>query len=445
MAFDLLANNLSGGPAVIDAPGGVLATEANFIDDYTYANKYQPELLKDLHMAYGRGKILKLTELIGNTRSYASDQMIHAEEGRLHNKLTNVAVSGTTFTSPTPHNARVNDTILVTDGVVQVQATVQSVTSTTVFVATKDDGTAFNFTDTVDIMVDFSNSWGKGDDTFDEAREWDPTKFYAHTHIIKETYKKNNSDRIHRTWIQTPDGPRWYNHEMMNTSTLFDNEVELTHIFHERKATGRNRGMNGLVPTIETFGNIANEYITDIEELSEIVRRLKQQGGACNSYNVWHDHQQGAYFRQMLSGVNSAYSEGSNYGAFDNSKDMALFLGFKSVYIDGVTFHFQSLDILEDPSLMGSDKFRATGLAYLMVPNGNMSITEGGKTVSRPFYSVGYREDEQYSRRRELKLFGPGGTAISGDYSKWDWLSETMGQIVGANNYLVGRTGAFYS
>jgi hypothetical protein len=443
MAFDLLDGNLSGGPAVIAAPGGVNATAENFIDDYTYAQKFAPELIPQLHSAYGKGKILKLTELVGNESTYAADKISHSEEGRLHNAVKNVTTSGNVFTSPTPHNARIKDIILITDGVAEWQAEVTAITSTKVFTAVTR-GEAFDFAASVDILIDFTNSWAKGDVNFTTSRRWDPTIYDNFTHIVKEYYEINASDMIHKTWIQTPEGPKWHNYEMMRTSTLFDNKVEFTHLFHERKASGENRGMKGVIPQIEDRGNIANEYIETIEELSEIVRRLKQQGGGCNSYNVWHDHKQGTFFRRMLSGVNAHYSGGGNYGAFNNSRDMSMALGFNDVFIDGVTFFFQPLEILDNPSLMGSTKFRATGLAYLMIPNGNTSIYDNGNTVSTPFLSVRYRGDESYNRKRELKLFGPNGTPQVKDAQSAHYTSECLNQVAGANNFLVGRGSAVY-
>jgi hypothetical protein len=444
MAFDLLDNNLSGGPAVISAPAGVNATAENFIDDYTYAQKFAPELIPQLHSAYGKGKILKLTELIGNEDTYASDKIQHSEEGRLHNFVKDVSVAGNVFTSSVPHNARVKDTIMISDGTSNWQAEVQSITSPTVFTATTN-GAAFNFAGNVDILIDFTNSWPKGDVNFTTARRWDPAIYENFTHIVKEYYEVNGSDMAHKTWIETPEGPMWHNHEMMRTANLFDNKVEFTHFFHERKASGNDRGMNGVIPQIEQRGNIANEYITTIEQLSDIVRRLKQQGGGCNSYNIWHDHTQGAHFRRMFAGVNAHYAGGGNYGAFDNSRDMSLALGFNDVYIDGITFFFQPWEILDNPSLMGSTKFRQTGIAYLMVPNGNTSVYENGESISRPYLSVRYRGNSATNRKRQVKLFGPDGTPQVKDAQSAHWLSECTNQVAGANNYLVGRGTAVYS
>jgi hypothetical protein len=292
-------------------------------------------------------------------------------------------------------------------------------------------------------MADFSNSWEKGTENFKTSRRWEPSIYKNYTHILKEYYDINGSDMIEKIWIETAQGPRWFNFELERTSSLFDNKVELTQMFHERKSAGNARGSIGVIPQIETRGNVANEYLTDIEELSAIARRAKQQG-LCREFTVWCDHQQLAYFRQMMAKLNGAYTEGTFYGMFQNSPDMAMMLGFKSVAIDGVTFHFTPWALLEDPTLMGNEKFLGTSIAYLIVPSGGTTVSENGNTASRPFLSTRYRSDANYSRKREIKLFGPGGTAQSRDAQTTEFLSEFTNQVVGANNFFVGRRSAIY-
>jgi hypothetical protein len=95
------------------SPTGQLATAANFIDPYSYAIQYQPELVPELHLKYGKGKITKFCALTGSEASYASDQVKHSEMGRLHTVSEGVSVAGDVFTSATPHNLRVNDVVMI--------------------------------------------------------------------------------------------------------------------------------------------------------------------------------------------------------------------------------------------------------------------------------------------------------------------------------------------
>lgn len=441
MAFDLQTNNLSG-IAVIDQPGGVLATQDNFIDLYDYAQQYQPKLMKDLHLANGLGKITPLLRLIGAEDYYASDKIKHMEQGRLHNLLKDVTIAGTTFTSPTPHMLEAGKTIKFSDGVAEFQATVTSITDATTFEATNDDGTDFtSVAGEVDVIADFGSSWGKGTENFTQTHRWNPTPYENFTHIHKNLYEISESDMRHMSWVDTPQGPKWFNFEMQRTIDLFENEVELLQTLHTRKSTGSAKGVKGIVQQIEERGNIANDYIQTIDEMSEIARRIKQQNPTVVECTIWHDHQQGAYFRQMMGSINSAYAGGAFYGMFNNSKDMALKLDFKSLYIDGITFHFTPWKTLEDPSLLGSPKFLSTNIACLIVPMGKTSVSEDGETKSRPYLSTQYRGKD---RKRQVKIFGTNGTPQVKDASSTNLLSEFLNQVVGANSYFIVRRGAFY-
>lgn len=440
MAFNLPVNNLSG-LAVIDTPAGAIAGPSNFILLSSYADKYAPKLKPKLHMANGLGRITKLISLMGQEELYANDRVQWAEEGRLHNIIKNVARTTNTFTSPTAHNLRVDDIVLISDGDIKKQATVTTITSATVFVATPDDGVAFAFAGNVDVICDFSNSFGKKTDNFSDGKRWEPTIKENFSQIIKETYDVAGSDMYHDTWIETPDGPMWFNHEIERSNSLFDNKVEMTFTLFERKAAGNARGMKGFVPQIESGGNVANEYITDIEDLSKIALRIKQQGTGCVEYTIWHDHQQGAFLRQMMASLNSGYSGGAYYGMFQNSKDMAIKLGFSSVYIDGITFHFTPWTLLDEPTLLGNSKFKGSGIACLIVPSGTTNVMRDGNTVSKPYLSILYRS---LARKREVKVFGPGGTQQRNDSQRTDWLSECTNMLVGANAYFVVRSGVDY-
>lgn len=447
MAFNLLANNLTQ-VSVIDRPAGVIQGQDNFITLYTVGDKYEKALIPQLHMAHGRGKVLQFVRMLGNEGTYASDAIQHAEEGRLQTVAKNVAFVGSTFTSPTAHNLVAGDVVKISDGdgQAEVQATVTSVTSTTVFVASNDAGGDFSgLTGNVTVLCDFSNSYEKGSDDAAIGKRWEPDTYENFTHILKKVYNVSGSDTVHDTWIQTPDGPRWYNHEIENTMILFDNLEEYTQMFFQRKAAGNARGVKGVLQQIEERGNIANEYITTIEELSEIALRIKQQG-TCREFHLWHDHKQGAFLRQMLAGVNAHYAQGANYGLFQNSMDMSLKFGFKSVYIDGVTFHFSPWSLLDDPTMFGAADFRLSGLACLIIPAGEKQVTEMGNNVSKPYLSIRYRSDARKNRRREIKIFGPGATAHKKDIETTHVLSEFTNQLVGANEWFAVRAGAgFYS
>lgn len=452
MAFDLRTNNTAG-VAVIDAPGGVVATNANFITLYDYAMQYMPELVKELHYANGKGSITGVLAIIAGEKTYASDIVQHMEMNRLHNKLKNVAVVGNAFTSPTAHNLRPNMVVKISDGVKEVQAYVQSITSPTVFVALNDKVGAYNFIGTVDIVADFSNRWDKGSKSFIKGRTWNPKKFQNYTQIIKERYDVNESDMAHTIWIDTPDGPRWCNTELERTNTLFDNIVELTQFFNERAADGADstlagvtQGMNGIIPTVEKFGNISNSYIQTIGDLQNVAKRIKLQTD-CREYTFWCNHEQMNFFNDICSGVNASFLNGAYYGAFNNDKEMAISLDFVSIFVSGVTFHFTSWKVLDDPTLMSGGKFDTTGIAFLGIPMGKQSTMnpETEETENKPYLTIYNRVKANVNRKRKVTIFGLGGTPQEDDKMTMLLLNESTNQVVGANAYFVGRRSVYYA
>lgn len=453
MAFVLKNNNTLGTPSLV-SPSGQLATAATFIDPYTYAQQYAPDLLGELHLQKGRGKIIKFAALTGSERPYAADQVIHSELGALHQVSTGVTVAGDVFTCASAHNLRVNDKVMISDGVIEKQAIVSTVTSSTVFVGENVDAGAFGFANAgagpVTVSL-FSNSWNKGETNFTQGREDTPDIITNYTHITKEFYEINESDMAHNTWIkapQYPGGEGWYNTELGRTMDKYDNLIELTHVFNRRAVAGsaadvagKAKGMKGIIQQVEERGNIGNEYITGIESLSTIAYRIKQQGGA-RAYTVWCDHTQMADFRKMLAAVNGHFLNGTNYGIFNNSKDMALSLDFQSVTIDGVTFHFTPWTVLDDPQLLGSALFTTTAPAAIFIPAGETSVLENGDTYMAPYLTIRYRKKEGINRYKKIDFFGGSiGTPHKKDTMEMHIKTEQTNQVIGANEWFVIRRG----
>ncbi len=452
MAFDLKDNNLSGLAIITDTNSDLRATPENFINLYDYAQQFQPELIPELMFANGKGSILGFIRATtaGKEGTFESDTIQHSEMNRLHTTLA-AAATGNTFTCTEPHQLRVKDVVKISDGTTEYQAIVSSITSATVFVALSDS-VAFTFSaDDVTVICDFSNRHLKGDDAFSKGKKWSPIIHTNYAHIVKEFYEVSDSDLAHKTWIETPAGPKWFNLEMERNSTLFDNKVELTAILHNRAAdlapstvAGFAQGMKGAVQQVEERGNVSNDYIQTIADLGDLALRAKKQGN-CREYTVYCDHAQIVAFQSLAGGVNAGFVNGSHFGAFNNSKEMALNLDFVSIFYAGVQFHFTSWALLDDPTLLAAENFDTTSLAYFMVPSGMMNVMEQGNVVSRPYLTMRYRSNNITNRRRQVKFFGVLGQQVREDRSSCELLTEMTNQVVGANSYFVGRKGVFYS
>lgn len=445
----LLDNNLKG-PAVILNPAGLIATPYNFMSLYDYATQYQPELIPELFYANGSGDLTGLLEVIGNNGTYQSDKVKWSEMGRLHGVFT-ASISTNTFTSSTPHNLRVGDEVLVVDTTAKEEGigVVTVVTDANTFTAlNKSDADWSLFTNSVTVSGDFTNSFAKGSETFEEGKKWDPNIKENYTHIIKEVYEVPNSDMLHKTWIDTPEGPMWFNVDLERTRTLFRNKETLTHLFNPRIAAsasvqaGHDPGLKSIVQQTEEGGNLINGLITSVSDLEAIALRLVQQNSSVKEVFVFCEMAQMNEFNSLMAALSSGNVGAPHYGAFANGPDMALMLDFRSVWVSGITFHFKHLQLLDDPTVYG---FNNAGISYLIVPAGKKEVSMGGQKVMKPYLSVLYRSGNGINRRVQTKIFGEGGTKISKDVTRWEFLTETTNMVVGVNSWFVGRRdGSFY-
>lgn len=444
MAFELLENNALG-LAVITKPGGARRDAYSFMTLYDYAQKYKPEAIAEMFYANGRGSITGMLSMIGSEGTYASDQVKHAEMNRLHNRITGVTFSGNTFTSPTPHNIQPNMVILISDGVKTFQAYVDSVTSSTEFVALSKKAAGFSFTGTtVDISVDFSNTWDKGTGTFVTGNTWNPKFYENQTQIIKWRYDEAESDMAHDIWFETPDGPRWTNTDIERTNTLFDNIVELTHFFSDQVEAGSDadtagapKGMKCVVQQVSERGNIVNGYIENKNDLQDLALRIVEQGVDQDDYYVFCNLEQMNKFNDLCSTVSP--SAVNQYGEFPNGENMAIFLDFNMIKISGKRFWFKHWKVLNDPTILASGKFDTTGLSFLAFPMGTTRVKdETGSVSKQPYLKVLHRAKGEINRKRKVEVFGPGGTPQLEDKLTLSYLNESTNQVIGANGWIVG-------
>ena len=454
MAFDLKQNNLSGNPSVGLSPSGEKATSYNFIDPYTYAMQYQPDLMTKLYERYGRGKITGFLRMVGQESTFTGDEVKHAEQGRLETIYEGVTESTGTYTTAAAHAIRVKDVLKVSDGTNDYQLYVTAVPSSTTFEAKNAATGSVSLTGDITVSV-ITNSFGKGEKNFTEGKTWNPEFYSNYPHIIKEFHEVAGSDLAHISWVQTPQGDRWFNYDTSKTLDLFDNKREYTHILHRRVAAGSDAanagaalGMKGIVQQVEERGNIANDYIQTIQDWSNLAYRLKQQG-QCREYTVWADHAQIAHFRTALGGVNAHYAAGANYGTFKNNKDMALALDFSSVLIDGVTFHITPWSIMDNPtSAMGASNLKDRSLGALIVPSGGKYATEDGDRKLMPYISIRHKAYKGIDRRRNIEFTGSpiGQPHDNGlDTVRMHCKTEETNQVIGANEYVaVRKSGTYY-
>jgi hypothetical protein len=443
----LLANNASGVAVITDANIIPSQMPSNFIDPYSYAQQFQPELLPELVYKYGKGSITGFMRATGSgmKRTYESDQIQHAEAGRLSKHLSGVTISGNNFTFPEAHGLEAGRLIKFWDTNTEYQGIVTAVVSDTVVTVLSDTDDSWP-AGPVNITLDFSSRFKKGADAFTQGFRETPDIIKNYSHIFKHHQDTTNSDLGHAIWVQTDAGPQWWNFEFARASAQFDNISELTAVFHRRATdtsdsavAGQPQGMYGVKQIVEDKGNVFNDLITTIDQLSNIAFRLKQQG-ECRELNMWCNHQQMAAFRELSAGVNAAFLNGFQYGSFVNSEDMYLKLDFSGIKVDGVQFNFVSWSALDDPTMQAITGSNIGGTSFLGVPCGRKSVTMNGDIKSVSYLDMLFRKTSQGVREKETKFFGKLGTEVREDKSYVDWLSEGTIQLAGANNFFVGGT-----
>ncbi|WP_456867579.1 hypothetical protein [Galbibacter sp. BG1] len=418
------------------------ATPENYQSLFDYSNQNDPDTFIKLFPQYGSGLITGFIKLFGAEIPFSSDQVIHTEEGRLHQIVKDATFATDVFTTSggEKHNLRVGDTIVISDGTDLFHADVSEIVSGTEFKAANRLGTGFTFAGPVDLFA-YSSDFPKKTTGFNQGRHFKPEVYKNHPQIIKEFYDIAESDLAQKTWVQTQQGKDvWFTYELERTRKLMLNKQEMTHLFGEQAAAGSDaeaigkKGMKGVVPTVKGRGNVMNGYISTLGDLNDLTKRLRRQG-ECTTFTIWADQQQQIEFNSLLAGLNAHYTTGLNYGMFNNSKDMAAYLDFKDVYVNGMSFFLTGSKVLDDPTLFGADKFLTSSIGGLIVPAGEKQVTENGEKVSRPYIAVRYRKSPSVDRYMRTKIFGMGGTPIRKDAMEVEYITEQTNQVVGPREF----------
>ncbi|NND23342.1 MAG: hypothetical protein HKN86_01485 [Acidimicrobiia bacterium] len=148
----------------------------------------------------------------------------------------------------------------------------------------------------------------------------------------------------------------------------------------------------------------------------------------------------------MLAGIgNAGYSNGTSFGIFENSEDMALNLGFSGFRRGSYDFYKTDWKYLNDVKLRGGltqDASETTNVTRgILVPAGTSSVYDQilGKNIRRPFLHVRYRASEADDRRMKSWITGSvGGNFTSGeDKMEVHYLTERCLVVQAANNFML--------
>tara|TARA_R110000751_G_scaffold32636_3_gene81910 strand:- start:359 stop:1726 length:1368 start_codon:yes stop_codon:yes gene_type:complete len=422
--------------------------------------KYNKPDNRDLLIqTYGDQGITGMLELTGAVKSAGtSDEVQYWEEGRLH-KTVAVAAAGVTngvvtVAADGTGAVRNNDVLLFSDGVRAVVTA--SDTSSTTFTTIPLDGDAITTFDLAGptTAVIIGNIYAQGTDQPTSFYNTDVTKRINPFMITKETYSVNGSQATNIGWIDANGNGdyRWYVKGEMDTRKRFMNQREMMMLFSEMHpdtatvdddtialAGSTNiTGSEGYFSAVESRGITATGDFDSMNDLDNIILLLDKQGAPAE-YAMYVNTQTSLNMDDMVAnGIAQNVTGGlaSQFGAFSNSADMAVQLGFKSFTRGGYTFHKHDWKLLNDPTLLGA--FDTPLFKGAMVPMSKVADAKSG--VKSPSLEMNYKGAKGYSR--ELEHWVTGGGVLghnnnSEDTAKFHYRSECNLITRAANQHVV--------
>ena len=423
-------------------------------DSYTTIDELikatREDVMPDLVKTYGEQGItgfLKLTGAINSGGS--SDQIDWWEEGRRHRAFdysstdytdnnTNLTISAsTTEGAKLAANVQKSDVVMCAETgtryIVQAGGATTSTSSPANVVLVKLDDTAVGSAGTDYVasggkFVVLGNMYAQG--TNQPTGFTDPgiMRYTNPYMIVKDRYEVNGSQATNVGYVNLGGGDyRWFMYGEQEARARFEDKRELMMLFGEKRDGGGTTtsldntlaGSEGYFAAVEDRGilvsSASSNPMDSFSEFDDIILELDKQG-APSEYAMYVNRKQDLAIDDMLaSGIATGVTAGlpGQFGAFQNSADMAVQLGFKSFTRGGYTFHKHDWRLLNDPTLLGASS--TNYIQGAMVPLRTVNDARSGASV--PALSMHYKESNGYSREMEHWVTGGGvlGHTNNGD------------------------------
>ena len=448
--------------------GGLQATPQNYTSLANLIDPTKPDV-RDLYVkTYGDQGITGFLELTGAKKNAGtSDKVEWYEEGRLHKTVTGVydASAGVILLEATDLDAvdvtgvaRVNDVLLSPNGLRLLVTAVNADGNST------DTGATLTVVDMQATDSSTDEGTGGASDTFAGSVTFaiignihaqgteQPTAFYQTGLIkrenpyiiVKEMYEVNGSQATNIGWLNVNGQYMWYLKNEMDARKRFMNEREMMLLYSQSNNNASfSVGGNSIVPSEGYFDAVEKRGITttgsfaagNFDDIDYLILELDKEG-APNEYAMYLNRQTSLDIDDMLaSGSAGSVTSGlaSQFGAFNNSQDMAVQLGFKSFTRGGYTFHKHDWKLLNDPTLGGIG-----GPKGAMIPMSQVADANTG--VKSPALELNYKAAGNYSREMEHWVEGGGvlGHVTSGkDTVKFNYRSECNLVTRAANQHVL--------
>jgi hypothetical protein len=415
------------------AKSQLLADPAKYSSLSDFVDPSKPDNRDLLVKTFGDQGITGFLQLTGAVKAAAvNDEIQWWEEGRLHNiqEFNNLgdgtAPAGTMNCvddngDALPVYVQKNDVIMTEDN---QKLIVTGVSGTAVSVSALDGTVEALAADTGNrkAMI-LGNMYAQGSEQPQSFNQPTPIKRTNPFMIVKGNFEVNGSQATNIGWIDLGGGEyRWYLKGEQDTRKRFMDHREMMLLFGEKAVAaggaatpidvdGDVNGSEGYFAAIEDRGIVcsAASLTTDFSQadangLDGLILELDKQGGA-SEYAMYLNRATELGFDDALAkGLGASATSGvmGQFGAFNNDRDMAIQLGFKTATRGGYTFHKHGWKLMNDPTLAGAVGTYAGALVPLT------EVADPGTGEKAPALELNYKAVNGYSRELEHWVTGGG-------------------------------------
>lgn len=438
-------------------PLGLDATPSNYTTLGSLIDPTKPDV-RDLYVeTFGDQGITGFLELTGAKKSAGTADETHwYEEGRLHRTLkVTVAASGACTVTERDGSTtaadlkafkcvRLNDVLLAANGerlvVTARHASDATFTAQTLGAADPSTGTDI-------VMNIIGNTYEQGSDQPTEYFETALTLRKNPFVIVKESFEVSGSQATNIGWLNVNGEYRWYHKNEMDARKRFMNEREAMLVYSQKGANtlssgGVIAGSEGYVAAVEDRGIVsaaaADVDFASLQDIDDIIIQLDKEGAPAE-YAMYLNRALSLKIDDMLAtGAASSLTSGlaTQFGAFNNDKDMAVALGFKSFTRGGYNFHKHDWKLLNDPTMGGLTG--AGSMQGALIPMTQVADAQSG--VKSPSLEMNYKSAGNYNRDMEHWIEGGGvlGYNTDGkDRAKFNYRSECNLCVRAANQHVL--------
>ena len=329
----------------------------------------------------------------------------------------------------------------------------------------------------------YGSEFAKGSGNFTEKLDPSYSTYQNSPIIMKEHYAINGSDTGQIGWVEVTSengasGYLWYVKAEHENRLRWEDYQEMAMVEGvQNDATSANaaslnayrgdggvtqqslaaRGTQGFFDALEERGNVFGDLSGELYDSSNaannginalgdtfdaILKQMDKQGAIQENMLYLNRDTALAFDNFMASQNNYGANTGVSWGVFNNSKDMALDLGFSGLRRGSYDFYKTDWKYLNDFSTRGG----FADIEGVLIPAGTSTVYDQnlGKNIKRPFLHVRYRASETDNRKMKSWITGSVGGAYTTDVDemRMHYLTERCLITQGANNFFLFQAGA---